>query len=64
MEDELFPTDEETPSAALTGENFKQEDSTSSEEETHEHPDKGGQLFHVSGSENRGIVADLDQDDF
>ena len=42
VDDALFSTDEEDPSAALTGENFKQEDSTSSEEETHEHPDTGG----------------------
>ena len=40
VKDVLFSTDEEDPFAALTGENFKQEGSTSSEEETHEHTDK------------------------
>ena len=64
MEDVLFSTDEENPSAALTGENFKQDDSNSSEEQTHENPYKGGQLFHVTGSENRGIASVLDPKDF
>ena len=64
MEDALFSTDEEDPSAALTGEKFKQEDSTSSEEEKHENSDKGGQAFHVNGSENQGIASVLGPENF
>ena len=64
VEDALFSTDEENRSAAIAGESFKQEDSGLSEEETNHHPDAGGQLFHVTGSENQGIASVLDPEDF
>ena len=63
VEDALFSTDKENRSAAIAGENFKQEDSGSSEEETHQHPDARGQVFHVTGSDNQGIASVLDLGD-
>ena len=64
LEDALFSTDEENRSAAIAGENFKQEDSGLSEEETHQHPDARRPIFHVTGSENQGIASVLDLEDF
>ena len=64
MEGASFSTGEEDLSAALTREHLKQEESNSSEEETDEHPDKGGQVLHVTSSENRGIASVLDPEAF
>ena len=62
--DALFSADEEDLSASITEEKFKQEDSASSEEEMHGHPKSGGQFFHATGSDNRGIASVLDPENF